>query len=108
MISRSSVFMNYTPKPGRYDEVIGPHGQPHHHWEPLVRATRRAGRGAFSLRAQAIRRAVERDGVTYNIYGDPKGSDRPWEVDLLPFVIAKKEWQLLAQAVAQRARLLNK
>src|SRR6185503_6394181 len=107
MSSQSAVFMNYTPKPGRYDEVIGPQGQPHRHWEPLVRATRRAGRATFSRRAQAICGAVERDGVTYNIYGDPKGTDRPWEVDLLPFVIGKEEWQFLAAAVAQRARLLN-
>lgn len=108
MSARSAVFMNYTPKPGRYDEVVDPQGQPHRHWEPLVRSTRRASRGAFARRAQAIRSAVERDGITYNIYGDPKGTDRPWEVDLLPFVIAKEEWQFLSRAVAQRARLLNK
>ncbi len=51
---------------------------------------------------------MERDGVTYNIYGDPKGTDRPWEVDLLPFLIAQEEWQFLRQAVQQRARLLNR
>lgn len=107
-MARSSVFMNYSPKPGRYDEVIGPQGQPHSHWEPLVRATKRVSRAAISRRAQAIRSAVERDGVTYNIYGDPKGTDRPWEVDLLPFVIAKAEWQFLSRAVQQRAHLLDR
>jgi len=107
-MARSSVLMNYTPKPGRYDEVVGRQGQPHSHWEPLVRSTKRASRAAIARRAQAIRSAVERDGVTYNIYGDPKGTDRPWEVDLLPFVIAKEEWQFLSQAVEQRARLLNR
>ena len=106
-MARSSVFMNYFPKAGRYDEVIGPLGEPHRHWEALARATRRAGRATFLRRAREIRSAVERDGITYNIYGDPKGADRPWEVDLLPFVIAKEEWQFLSKAVAQRARLLN-
>lgn len=106
-MSRSAIFMNYAPNPGRYDEVIGPQGQPHRHWEPLVRSTRRSSRSAFARRAQVIRTAVERDGITYNVYGDPKGTDRPWEVDLLPFVIAKEEWQFLSKAVAQRARLLN-
>ena len=56
---------------------------------------------------RSIRRAVEQDGVTYNVYGDPKGTDRPWEVDLLPFVISAEEWQFLAKGLAQRARLLN-
>lgn len=99
--------MNYMPNPQRYDEVFDPKGKPRRHWERLAKAARRASRAALSRRASSIRRAVEQDGVTYNIYGDPKGTDRPWEVDLLPFMLAKEEWQFLAKAVAQRARLMN-
>jgi uncharacterized circularly permuted ATP-grasp superfamily protein/uncharacterized alpha-E superfamily protein len=100
--------MNYSPTNDRYDEVFDAQGRPRGHWERLAKAARSASRSALSRRAQRIRRAVEQDGVTYNIYGDPKGTDRPWEVDVLPFVIGKDEWQFLAAAVAQRARLLNK
>jgi uncharacterized circularly permuted ATP-grasp superfamily protein/uncharacterized alpha-E superfamily protein len=100
--------MNYVPKPDRYDEVFDTKGRPRGHWTRLAQAARRASRTALSRRAGAIRRAVEQDGVTYNIYGDPKGTDRPWEVDLLPFVIAAEEWQFLAKAVEQRARLMNR
>ncbi len=78
------------------------------HWARLAQAARRASRTALSRRAGTIRRAVEQDGVTYNIYGDPKGTDRPWEVDLLPLVIAAEEWQFLAKAVEQRARLMDR
>jgi len=81
--------MNYTPKPDRYDEVFDPNGRPRQHWERLAQAARRASRAALTRRAHAIRRAVEQHGVTYNVYGDPKGTDRPWEVDLLPFVIGR-------------------
>lgn len=45
--------------------------------------------------------------MTYNVYADPKGADRPWELDLLPHVIAADEWQQLSAGIAQRARLLN-
>ncbi len=106
-MARSSTFMNYAPKSDRYDEVFDPNGHPHRHWERLAKAATRASRAVLSRRALRIRRAVEQDGVTYNIYGDPKGTDRPWEVDLLPFVIGKEEWHFLANAVAQRARLLS-
>jgi uncharacterized circularly permuted ATP-grasp superfamily protein/uncharacterized alpha-E superfamily protein len=99
--------MNYSPRPDRYDEVFDATGQPRSHWKPLAQAARRTSRAALSRRANTIRRAVEQDGVTYNIYGDPKGMDRPWEVDLLPFVIPDQEWQFLSRAVEQRARLLN-
>ena len=104
---RSKVFMNYPLNSDRYDEVFAAQGRPRRHWTRLAQAATRAGRTALSHRAGTIRRAVEQDGVTYNVYGDPKGTDRPWEVDLLPFVIAAEEWQFLATAVAQRARLLN-
>lgn len=103
----SKTFMNYQLNPNRYDEVFEAEGRPRRHWTRLAQAATRAGRGRLSHRASTIRRAVEQDGVTYNVYGDPKGTDRPWEVDLLPFVISAEEWQFLSKAVAQRARLLN-
>ncbi len=106
-MARSKAFMNYQLNPDRYDEVFEAQGRPRQHWTRLAQAARRASRTALSRRANTIRRAVEQDGVTYNVYGDPKGTDRPWEVDLLPFVIAPGEWRFLAKAVAQRARMLN-
>ncbi len=107
-MARSKALMNYLPTPDRYDEVFDPQGRPRVHWARLAQAARRASRTALSRRAGTIRRAVEQDGVTYNIYGDPKGTDRPWEVDLLPLVIATEEWQFLAKAVEQRARLMDR
>ena len=100
--------MNYVPKPDRYDEAFDTEGRPRGHWERLALAAHRASRAALSRRAQTIRRAVEQHGVTYNIYGDPQGADRPWEVDVLPFVIGKEEWHFLANAIEQRARVLNR
>lgn len=100
--------MKYSPQADRYDEVFDEQGRPRGHWERLALAARRASRAALTRRAQTIRRAVEQHGVTYNIYGDPKGVDRPWEVDVLPFVIGKEEWHSLADAIAQRARVLNR
>jgi uncharacterized circularly permuted ATP-grasp superfamily protein/uncharacterized alpha-E superfamily protein len=103
----SSSFTSYASKSERYDEVFGPEGLPRRHWERFAKAASRAGRSELSRRAQTIRRAVEQDGVTYNIYADPKGADRPWEVDLLPLIISQDEWRFLENAVQQRARLLN-
>jgi uncharacterized circularly permuted ATP-grasp superfamily protein/uncharacterized alpha-E superfamily protein len=106
-MARAPTFMNYVPKPDRYDEAFDVEGRPRRHWERLALAAYRASRAALTRRAQTIRRAVEQHGVTYNIYGDPQGADRPWEVDVLPFVIGKEEWHFLANAIEQRARVLN-
>jgi uncharacterized circularly permuted ATP-grasp superfamily protein/uncharacterized alpha-E superfamily protein len=103
---RSSI-LSHSPQADRFDEVFDRDGRARRHWQQLVRTVSKAGRAALARHASRIRRAVQQDGVTYNIYGDPKGADRPWEVDLLPFVIDQEEWHFLAAAVAQRARLLN-
>jgi uncharacterized circularly permuted ATP-grasp superfamily protein/uncharacterized alpha-E superfamily protein len=58
-------------------------------------------------RQALLTRQIQENGVTYNVYADPKGADRPWELDLLPHVIAADEWPQLAAGIAQRARLLN-
>ena len=79
-----SSFTAYAPQPERYDEVFGSDGRPRQHWKRLAEAAARASRAELLRRAGIIQRAVEQDGVTYNIYADPKGTDRPWEVDLLP------------------------
>ena len=39
------------------------------------------------------RRQMRENGVTYNVYADPQGADRPWELDLLPLILPQEEWQ---------------
>ena len=40
----------------------------------------RAGRTPSAL--------IRENGVTYNVYGDPQGIDRPWQLDLIPLLIS--------------------
>jgi uncharacterized circularly permuted ATP-grasp superfamily protein/uncharacterized alpha-E superfamily protein len=77
------------------------------HWHTLVE-------GIFEDEARAARRATEftrrmivENGITYNVYADLKGRDRPWVLDPLPYLISAREWQAIEAGVAQRARLLN-
>ena len=48
-----------------------------------------------------------RNGMTYNVSGDPQGANRPWGIDLVPLLISAQEWQLIEAGVTQRAKLLN-
>lgn len=106
-MSVTSSFLSGLVSAERFDEVIGPEGQPRRHWERLAQVTVSTESTELVRRARAIRRAVEQDGVTYNVHGDPKGTDRLWEVDMLPLIIGPEEWRFLSAAVQQRARLLN-
>ena len=56
--------------------------------------------------ARAERR-IRENGITYNIYGDPLGASRAWQIDIIPLLIPAEEWRFIEKGIIQRARLLN-
>src|SRR6187401_2248437 len=92
----------------RYDELNDARGAMRAHWRPLIDRLR-ADESPDAVRRslELTRRLVVENGVTYNVYADPQGTDRPWALDPLPFVLPAAEWQAIEAGVAQRARLLN-
>jgi uncharacterized circularly permuted ATP-grasp superfamily protein len=63
--------------------------------------------GQLSRRWQIGQQLIQANGVTYNVYGDPQGKERPWQMDPIPLVIDPGEWAGIERAIAQRAALLN-
>jgi uncharacterized circularly permuted ATP-grasp superfamily protein/uncharacterized alpha-E superfamily protein len=47
-------------------------------------------------------------GVSYDAYGDPQGTRRPWSLSPLPVLIDGGVWAKLSVGLAQRARLLDR
>jgi uncharacterized circularly permuted ATP-grasp superfamily protein/uncharacterized alpha-E superfamily protein len=92
----------------RYDELSDENGGIRAHWRPLIDRLRASeSPDAVRRSLELTRRLIVENGVTYNVYADPQGADRPWALDSLPFVLPAAEWQAIAAGVAQRARLLN-
>ena len=50
---------------------------------------------------------IQTNGVTYNVYGDPQGRERPWLLDPIPLVLDSVEWAYIEKSIIQRATLLN-
>jgi len=96
-----------TPSPATWHEMLGVDGSVRPHWQELLTHLQRSGPQQLAQRQSLLNRQLRENGVTYNIYADPDGADRPWELDLLPQVIPAAEWDQLARGIAQRARLLN-
>ncbi|WP_405122419.1 circularly permuted type 2 ATP-grasp protein [Pseudomonas sp. M20] len=92
---------------GTYHELLDGSGAVRPHWRRLFDQLQRSTPAQLVQRQALLARQIQENGVTYNVYADPKGADRPWELDLLPHVIAADEWQQLSAGIAQRARLLN-
>ena len=58
------------------------------------------------LRDEASR-LVRQNGVAYTVYGDPKGAERLWPLDLVPLLIPETEWRVIEAGAIQRAQLMN-
>jgi uncharacterized circularly permuted ATP-grasp superfamily protein/uncharacterized alpha-E superfamily protein len=97
----------YAPRPTAFDESFEPDGKPRAHQVELWRGLEALGASEISKRWEQGRRLIRENGVTYNVYGDPRGMDRPWVLDPIPLVIGAEEWAKLARGLDQRARLLN-
>ena len=61
----------------------------------------------LDLRLTNLQRQIHDNGVTYNVYSDSDGPQRPWSLDLFPFLINAKSWQQIESGVCQRMRLLE-
>ena len=92
----------------RYDEMLETSSKPRAHWRALFEQLVATPEEAMRQRVREIERQVRENGVTYNIYADPQGTDRPWDLDLLPQIIPPDEWGAIEAGVAQRADLLNR
>ena len=97
----------YVSDAHRYDELLDGRGGVRPHWRPLIDAL--TGEGAELARrgVELARRLIVENGVTYNVYADPQGRDRPWVLDPLPVLLTAAEWDEIEAGVAQRARLFD-
>ncbi|KXB32146.1 molybdopterin oxidoreductase [Dechloromonas denitrificans] len=91
----------------RYDEMLTADGAVRPHWRQFFIHLDSIAPEEMHRRLDFVDRRIQENGVTYNVYADPSGSDRPWALDPLPLIIPPEEWAEVSAAVAQRATLLN-
>ena len=90
-----------------YDELSADGVNPRPHWAPLMESLRAIGPEELGRRCVRAERRIRENGITYNIYSDPLGVNRPWKIDIVPFMIAADEWRYIEKGIIQRARLLG-
>src|SRR6267142_2174405 len=77
----------YRPVDGVYDEMAVPPDSFRPHCEGFIRSIETLGRRELGSRWENAKRALRDNGVSYNVYDDPEGADRPWELDLMALVL---------------------
>ncbi|HEY6722207.1 MAG TPA: circularly permuted type 2 ATP-grasp protein [Burkholderiales bacterium] len=102
------LLADYPQSTERFDEMFAAPLDPRPHWQPMLEQIAAEPDERMRERLQSVRRQMRENGVTYNVYADPQGAHRPWELDLLPLILPQEEWSGIEAAIAQRATLLNR
>ncbi len=90
-----------------FDEMLGLDGLNRAHWRGFMDQVESLGLTEVRRRWEDAKHLIRENGVTYNVYGDPQGMDRPWELDPIPLVVSPGDAASLEVGLTQRAHLLD-
>ncbi|HEX2677972.1 MAG TPA: circularly permuted type 2 ATP-grasp protein [Polyangiales bacterium] len=102
-----AALAGYVASTSGYDELMAADGALRPHWSRFAQALAGLGPNDVTRGWDAAQRQLRDNGVTYNVYDDSRGMDRPWQLDPIPLLVSAQEWQKLERGLAQRAYLLN-
>jgi uncharacterized circularly permuted ATP-grasp superfamily protein/uncharacterized alpha-E superfamily protein len=94
--SQSQLALQANAKPG-----VSPH------WTTFFNFLGTDGFHDLNHRTANLRKQIRDNGVTYNVYADANGPQRPWSLDLFPLIISPGDWAGIEAGITQRTRLLN-
>jgi uncharacterized circularly permuted ATP-grasp superfamily protein/uncharacterized alpha-E superfamily protein len=77
-------------------------------WRTFFEQLGSTGLDDLDRRTQTLARQVRDNGITYNVYANQGGPQRPWALDLFPLIVTPESWQQIEVGVKQRARLLER
>ena len=98
----------YPRSSAAYDELVDDAGHVRPHYARLFHTLEQLGSAELKRRWDTGLQLIHEQGIYYNVYGDPRGMERPWQMDPIPLVISAEEWHGLEAGLIQRATLLNK
>ena len=105
---RAALRIAHAADAGHHDEVLDPAtGTLRPAWQRFFALLGEDGVASLTRRASQVAEQIQRDGITYNVYGGADAGQRPWPLGLLPLIVEAADWQAIEAGIAQRARLLE-
>lgn len=92
---------------GFFDEMFGREAGALSHYQKLRCAFNQITHDDFKTKRNSVDLAFLRQGVTFNVYGDSRGTERIFPFDLVPRIIPAKEWEHIERGLVQRITALN-
>ena len=92
---------------GFYDEMFLPDGSARPEARLLLESIQSLEEGQLERCQHAAERLLLQLGITFNVYGDSQGTEKIFPFDLIPRIVAAKEWEWIERGLKQRIQALN-
>ena len=103
----SDSLRAYASRATPYDELADERGEIRAAWRTFATRFDALPPGELTRRWEQARHLIHDNGVSFNVYGDAKGMERPWPLGPVPVVLGPDEHAALGKGLAQRARLFD-
>jgi uncharacterized circularly permuted ATP-grasp superfamily protein len=90
-----------------YDEIISSPGYARKPARGLASYLRSLTHGELLEKKTAADLAIKTMGISFTVYSDAGNIDREWPFDIIPRIIAEKEWDKTSLGLQQRLRAIN-
>jgi len=106
MLTRFVDFKRYQPD-CFFDELYEGVGVPRKPAEAMIQCLDALASEELLSRQHQAELAMMRMGVTFNVYSDKRGVEKPFPFDLIPRIITGREWLRVEKGLKQRIKALN-
>ncbi len=103
----ADLLQSLLPDQSTYNELAPDGVTPRPHWASFIESLRGVDSEELARRWEHAERRIRENGITYNIYTEPQGVNRPLAIDPIPLLIPADEWRVIEEGIIQRAQLLN-
>ncbi len=93
--------------PAAYDELRAPDGTWRDPWREFAGRLESLNPAEGRKYFERMRWRLRENGINHSIAGSPEDRDPHWELDPIPWLMARQDWQQLSAGLVQRAQLLN-
>ncbi len=90
-----------------YDEMFDGSGNPRSYCRALYDRLWRLDDQELRRRQHAAERSMQRQGITFSVYGDHEGAERIIPFDICPRIIVESQWSWIERGLKQRIVALN-
>ncbi len=106
-LNRMRIDWNQYDPDGHFDELIAAPGQPRPAARGLTQYLRALSDADVATRKAAAELAIVEMGISFTVYSEGQNIDRAWPFDIVPRVIAAREWATIELGLRQRLTALN-